>query len=563
MDELKRRSDAPSLNAFNRTAFGLLGATSRDSRHSIVELAEEKSLSLDPDVCLKARQDLTNPRNRLASEMAWLPGLSPKRAGDYCSLLDGDLKALLFAASHEQPLVRANLLAAGVELLSPAASAHLWGDWILKLSVATDAVDVSDILRTINEDRGVAGFPEIQSVDAVEAELAERRRIFKGLIREAINRMPTAKMLEVMSLVTDIATSSGEKQAPVIIDDLVDSYALDARSFLEKEAKNISKLIEAAKAAAPHGVSSVQPLLDKLDAVVRNWCKVARPIQLSMKARGLAHDLSRDTGFGLRSLSVDLFNEHELLDCSSRLTDLLQELFSGFPELLERLCDDAQTLADIARQKGHRELLNPLRQLCKEAAGAADSNPSTADRQVQRIISEAPTFISNLEEAGAPADIVSQGKDEIALAVVHCAVEFGNKTEKWRTCVGLLEEAQGFSVGSEVRERIAANLQIVERNVRLYRGLTPISSAPSLRTINGIGCTLYGRTDDDKESGSYMATYYFVLLFIPIFPISRYRVISSGGNGYRFLGKGPLRTFDKWHIAISIGIIVWLFAFAK
>ncbi|WP_447123126.1 hypothetical protein [Glaciimonas sp. GG7] len=563
MNELKRRPDAPSLNTFSRSAFGLLGATSRDSRHSIVALAEEKSLFLDPDICVKARQDLTNPRNRLASEMAWLPGLSPTRVADYCLLLDGDLKALLFAASTEQPLVRANLLAAGAELLSPAASADLWGNWILKLSVATDAIDVSEILRTINEERGVAGFPEIQSLKAVADELTERRRIFKDVVRAAINRMPTAKMLEVMSLVTEIATNSGEKQAPMIIDDLVDSYALDARSFLEKEAGNISKLIDATKEAAPQGASSVQPLLDKLDAVVRNWCKVARPIQLSMKARGLAHDLSRDTGFGLRGLSIDMFNEHDLLDCSRRLTDLLQELFSGFPELLERLSDDVQTLADIARQQGYLKLLNPLRNLCKEAGENADSNASTADRQAQRIISEAPTLISNLEKAGAPADIVSQGKDEIALAVVHCAVEFGNKSEEWSTCVGLLEDALRLGVGSEIRERIAANLEIVERNVRLYRDLKPISSAPSLRTINGFGCKLYGHTDDDRESGSYMSTYYFVALFIPIFPICRYRVIYSGVNSYRFLGKGPLRTFDKWHIAISIGIIVWLFAFAK
>ena len=55
-----------------------------------------------------------------------------------------------------------------------------------------------------------------------------------------------------------------------------------------------------------------------------------------------------------------------------------------------------------------------------------------------------------------------------------------------------------------------------------------------------------------------MATYYFVFFFIPIFPIARYRVIPTGG-GYRFLGKGPLRTFDKWHIAISLGLIALMF----
>jgi hypothetical protein len=69
--------------------------------------------------------------------------------------------------------------------------------------------------------------------------------------------------------------------------------------------------------------------------------------------------------------------------------------------------------------------------------------------------------------------------------------------------------------------------------------------------------TLYGCTDSDPEAGSYLTTYYFVILGIPIFPICRYRV-TRDGTSYRFFGKAPLRTFDKWHLAISIGLIVWL-----
>jgi hypothetical protein len=60
--------------------FHHLGVSPRDGRHRIVEAAEEKSLSLDIDVCSKAKTDLTNPRNRLAAETAWLPGISPRRA---------------------------------------------------------------------------------------------------------------------------------------------------------------------------------------------------------------------------------------------------------------------------------------------------------------------------------------------------------------------------------------------------------------------------------------------------------------------------------------------------
>lgn len=60
-----------------------------------------------------------------------------------------------------------------------------------------------------------------------------------------------------------------------------------------------------------------------------------------------------------------------------------------------------------------------------------------------------------------------------------------------------------------------------------------------------------------RQNGSRMATYYFVVLAIPIFPIARYRLIPTGG-GNRFLGNGKFRTFDKWHLGIAIAVIGWM-----
>jgi hypothetical protein len=89
----------------------------------------------------------------------------------------------------------------------------------------------------------------------------------------------------------------------------------------------------------------------------------------------------------------------------------------------------------------------------------------------------------------------------------------------------------------------------------VFGALQPIASAPSLRTINGIGFRLYGRSDHDPESNSYVTTHYFVALFFPVFPIARYRIIDAGGNGYRFLGKLPLRKMDRWHLGIVAAAI--------
>lgn len=558
MENLVRRNDPPSQSALRRSAFGLLGATTRDKKQRILVLAEEMSLMVEPEQCSKARQDLTNPRNRLACELEWLPSLSPKRAADYCVLLDQDLSGYFKLAATEQGLVRANLLAAGLEMLSPDASETAWAERILELAVATDGIDPSALMATLNEDRLVAECPAIQSEEAVANDLSARMRLLRDVIRESLDRMGTTQMLRIVFKVIDAATDSGERRAPLLLDELIDAYGLDARAFLEKEADNVTKLVDAAKAANSQP-TALNPLLDKLEKVVSNWSQVAKPIQMSMKARGLVHDLSSRVGYTIRGLVLDLVQEAGAIEAAQRVTNMLREHFSQFPELADRVADDVTQLDEMARKRAFGELLVPIRTLCREAVEASENHPAEADKQGQKIIATAPGLLTMAERSGVTPDIIAGVKDELAYAICSCAIDFGNKTSKWQPCLTLLEAANIFANGVEALDRVQKNLEIVRRNVRVYGDLTPIESAPSLYTFNGCGVTLYGKTDVDPESGSYMATYYFALIFIPIFPICRYRVTSSGGNSYRFLGKGPLRTFDKWHIAISIFAILFLF----
>ena len=83
----------------------------------------------------------------------------------------------------------------------------------------------------------------------------------------------------------------------------------------------------------------------------------------------------------------------------------------------------------------------------------------------------------------------------------------------------------------------------------------PIQSAPSLSTVNGIGLRLYGQSDVDNDTGSYSSNHYFTFLYFPIVPVGRYRVISTGTNSYRFLGKLPFRKYEKWHLGIAVSIL--------
>ena len=87
--------------------------------------------------------------------------------------------------------------------------------------------------------------------------------------------------------------------------------------------------------------------------------------------------------------------------------------------------------------------------------------------------------------------------------------------------------------------------------------MKPINDAPSLNTTNGIGFQLYGNSDYDNATDSYISTYFFEFFHIPIFPIRKYRVRSLDG-GYRFFGSLPLSVANKWHLFISVTLLASL-----
>ena len=334
--------------------FALLGVTIRDDRRRIVELAEEKSLELDHDACQKARSDLTSPRTRLSAEMAWLPGVSPRKASQLLSALQTDPMSIR-QESGLPTLAQLNLIAAVFEAVDGNDSAVYVAEFITEMAYLVDDLLADEVLRDINEDRSVSGFPEVRGVDQVEAEISERKRYYRNAIKDALNRLSSVSLVDAMTAAIDDATCGGEDHAPELIDDLVDSYSVKTQGFQQKEAENAQKLIKAARELASSGESVVKPIVDNLEAVARNWNKVAQPIQLNAKARGIDHEPSHELAYSIRSLAIDLFNEHDMLIQSQRLTGLIQELFVKLPEVSERVEQDVEVLADIFQNRTKTE----------------------------------------------------------------------------------------------------------------------------------------------------------------------------------------------------------------
>lgn len=345
------------LRSIYKNPFLLLGATVRDNRKKILDLAEEKSLKLDHDTYAKARSDLTNSRIRLSAEISWLPGISPRRGLEYLTILKSSPVELLNTIWNKLgegdigiSIAVTNLMFAAFSRLDPTVDSDDISHWIANICYSVDGLDENEILRSINEDRLVSGFPEVKLTD-IESELFLHRHYYLEVINIFLNSLSSTKLVDVLTKTLEETTNKGEYHAPLLVDELIDSYQQKTNNFLQKEAENIKKLVVAVREAAVSGEINAEPLIERLDEVVRKWDRVAQPIQLSMKARGLEHDISHEIAIDIRSLGIDLFNEHNFLDASKQITKMLQDVFAELPEVAQKLDEDEKTLDNIFNER--------------------------------------------------------------------------------------------------------------------------------------------------------------------------------------------------------------------
>jgi hypothetical protein len=538
--------------ALHRSPFYIIGATTRDNRKRIRELAlQGQGLGEEHAAREKAESELTNPRTRLAAELAWLPAVAPGRTQQ---LITGLSPARAIAAQDGLPaLARANLIAASLELLDIADLSSLTAA-IEALVLAVDQVTPDAVLRELNEDRAVSGFPEIKPVD-LERQLGERRRGYGQAVREVLNRLPAPSIVEVLDTTVSRLTADGTRHPPLLVEELVNTYEIEAQGFLEREATGIEKLLERAKSSAASGEHHLTPIIGAVEAVLRNYARIARPILLSARARGIEHAHTRKLASTIRGASVGLYRDHDALDATTRLNGALSRHLAVLPAVAEMTATDAKELQEIAATRKLQEPLKPIDEQCKAACKLADATPERAAEAGGLLLSRAPELLDALRKTGG--SLTQDGSERLADALLRCAIAYGNKTSNWKGCLHLVEASLKYATSAKLKERIQKNLAIVRKNT-LQGNLKPVTRAPSLFTLNGIGAALYGSSDHDPENGSYLTTHYFVFFFFPVFPMARYRVIRDG-NRYRFLGRAPLGASSWWHLGIAVGTISLFF----
>ena len=193
---------------------------------------------------------------------------------------------------------------------------------------------------------------------------------------------------------------------------------------------------------------------------------------------------------------------------------------------------------------------------------AGKRNKKVCDAELGRFRADIEPELHKVIQLVPPDHQAAQeAREEAALCLSAIATDY-TWADDFIASEKLHEEALKLAQNTLGTIRIEHGLEQIRASARKQRVFgASISSAPTLGTFNGFGCTLYGHSDYDQETQSYTTTHYFVALFVPILPLGRYRVINVGDNTYRFLGKHPLRKADRWHLGIVLSAVATMILF--
>ena len=344
-----------SKSQFKNNAFFILGASSRDGKNRLIELADAKSLEIDDALVSKARSDLTNPRTRIAQEMSWFPGVSPRTISKLfqeTSTVNDLLK--LCEIDLGSKLANANLVSAIFEFIDESYGEHDFLQLVTKFSENIENIDLEHELQLINEERLASGFSEINDAEQLEDAFNERLNVFKSAVMDAIDRFPYDKLVTLMVDLVEQETAYGYSLAGDFIYSLVDSYEIQTKSFLEKELDSIERIGEKVTSSA-ESPQQLNASIDELLSVIKKFYAVAKPIQISYHSKGMEHDLTINAGKSVRSVAIDLYNNHSLLEQSLRVTTELKSIFEDTLEFAEMVEKDEETLKGFASERTKRE----------------------------------------------------------------------------------------------------------------------------------------------------------------------------------------------------------------
>lgn len=328
----------------------LLKASIRDNKSTLVDLSEDYSLLNDDDLGNKYVNELTSPRRRLSIEVAWLLGVGDVLIRDFIEHIN-DVKFTLKVVNLNS-LSKANLLASSIEKQKQIGKEQAI-NLVIELSKASEGIHSDEVQALINQERSHSRFLAVESLEDIESEIEIRNKYYKDTLINLIDNLPSIDLVEVITRVAELDTDNGHKHCSNLIKEIISYYELKAQQFLIKEEDNIDTVLAIIDSDLHDGVSDqlLSIHVDELIRIVRNWDLIAQPIQILFMSQGLPHERSSNLAHKIRDLNLRLFNEHNHVELTQKLTNELKDIFAEDFEFKERAEKDLSDIEGILEDR--------------------------------------------------------------------------------------------------------------------------------------------------------------------------------------------------------------------
>lgn len=439
-----------------KNPFHILGATTRDNRHRIMELEEERSLLSDSDECRAARETLINPRKRISAEVAWLPGVDPETSAEVLRHLDAPNQNFLNITGLNH-IARANLLVSGLSRLSNLPSANLV-EWILTIAQASETTNSETVCAILNEDRRVSGFPEITDLSAIEDEIRNQKGYYSQALTSVLENLSVNARARIMTSLLETSTSNGRYQCPILIRDLIPAYELSAQDSLEQYKRIIETQDDRLRVMvdAENTDIAMQPIVDQLIQAVKEWDTLAQPIQLSRRSTGQRHNASIEIAWRVQNLAIYLFNEYLQYDFSLQLLNMLLDVFAEVPEIVERITRDREDLESRRHEVEGIRSFTEIETQGETLQNASDRNEPdyTLTPMVNQLIQTVRSWNPSMQPVNA--------NNAVAIIVRNIALHLWNEHQKLDFAIQitetLIEVFRGVDGMDEVNNRLREDI---------------------------------------------------------------------------------------------------------
>lgn len=195
----------------------------------------------------------------------------------------------------------------------------------------------------------------------------------------------------------------------------------------------------------------------------------------------------------------------------------------------DRVADVLRSLSiDLHNNLNETEVALGLAKIAEEISGTGDSK--------SKIQADIATLQGNLEY------IAKEGNFNKIVDPIMADIKSGNSDKAISKINEYIYKADTDPELKKILTEVKSTLE-----ERIVQHGKPISSAPSMFSINGVGTKIYGDT------------LYFIVLFIPLCPISRYSLTNNKDGSFNFHGKLELKQWQTYWKYCFIGvIIIWV-----